>query len=655
MRRFLTILTLALLLLVTLGFSIRWPELQIPQASIVYDISGTPIRGLAEQNQINISLEDIPDSFILAVISVEDKNFYSHHGVDFTGILRALLTNIRQGEVAAGGSTISQQTAKNLFLTNERTLTRKIKELFYAIQLEREYSKDEILTMYCNTIYFGQGAYGVEVAARTFFAKPARELTLAESALLAGLPQWPNGYNPYVDPQAAISRQKIVLNRMVEEAVITVEEKNEAERQELVFQRAPYMGGDAPYFMAMVKDYLINTYGERMVFQGGLRIHTTLDLQLQEAANQAYHNGTQNWDPDLQAALVAVDTQNGEIRALIGGRDYATSNYNRVYAQRQPGSTFKPFMYSLAIEAGFTAADQIQCEEVEFELVTGDIYKPTDYGKEPYHWKPFTLKEAVMISDNVVAVQVNHLLDPQQTADHSEKFGFPNLQPVLSLPLGSNEVTPMSMAAAYAVFANQGRYNKPTYIVRVEDANGVILEEHQPEPQQIISPGNAYIINNMLQGVMDPGGTGAHLRSIIGSIPAAGKTGTTDEFKDAWFVGYTPRICCAVWVGYDRGKNVDSVGGVVAGPIWANFMASTARKYGAVDFVQPDQIKLINICLDSGQVASQSCKRTSSMAFLPNTEPASICYYHASGLDWLLPDEHDEHHQEPWWERWTPW
>jgi 1A family penicillin-binding protein len=655
MRRFLIILTLALLLVVTLGFSIPWPEMQIPQASIVYDVNGTPIRGLAEQNQINLPLEDIPASFIAAVISVEDKNFYSHHGVDFTGILRALLTNIRQGEVAAGGSTITQQTAKNLFLTNERTLTRKIKELFYAIQLERTYSKDEILSMYCNTIYFGQGAYGVEVAARTFFAKPAQELTLAESALLAGLPQWPNGYNPYVDPQAAIRRQKMVLNRMVEEEVITAEEKNAAEEQELIFQRAPYMGGDAPYYMAMVKDHLINIYGERMVFQGGLRIYTTLDLKLQEAANQAYNTGTQNWDTDLQAALVAVDAKNGEIRALIGGRDYAASNYNRVYAQRQPGSTFKPFMYSLAIEAGFTAADQIQCEEVEFELVTGDIYKPTDYGKEPYHWQPFTLKEAVMISDNVVAVQINHLLDPKQTAAHAEKFGFANLQPVLSLPLGSNEVTPVSMAAAYAVFANQGRFNEPTYIVRVEDSNGVILEEQQPDPQQIISPENAYIINNMLQGVMDSGGTGAHLRNTIGIIPAAGKTGTTDDFKDAWFVGYTPHICCAVWVGYDRDKNVNSSGGVVAGPIWANFIASAARKYGAADFEKPDQIQVINICLESGQVASQSCPHTSTMAFLPNTEPAGICYYHASGLDWLLPYDRGERQKEPWWERWTPW
>lgn len=654
MRKFITILVLTLLLAVTIGFSFDWPEIQIPEASIVYDINGNPIRGLAEQNQINISLDEIPSSFIGAVIAIEDKNFYNHHGVDFTGILRAVLTNIRQGKVAAGGSTITQQTAKNLFLTNERTLTRKIKELFYAIQLERQYSKDEILTMYCNTIYFGQGAYGVEVAARTFFGKQARELTMAESALLAGLPQWPNGYNPYVNAEAAQNRQKMVLNRMVEENMITSEERDEAVKQELVYHRSTYMGGDAPYFMAMVKDYLIDKYGERMVFQGGLRVYTTLDLNLQQAANQAYDKGTQEWDPGLQAALVAVDPRNGQIRALIGGRDYVASNYNRAYAQRQPGSTFKPFMYSLAIERGFTAADQIQCEEVEFELINGDIYKPTDYGSEPYHWKAFTLKEAVMISDNVIAVQVNHILDPKQTAAHAEKFGFSELQPVLSLPLGSNEVTPVSMAAAYAVFANQGIYNEPVYILRVENANGASLEEYQPHPDQIISPENAYIINNILQGVMDPGGTGNHLRNTIGTIPAAGKTGTTDEFKDAWFVGYTPRICCAVWVGYDRDKNVNSVGGVVAGPIWANFIAGTADQYGPVDFEKPDQVQIINICLDSGQVASQACPRTSAMAFIKDTQPADICYYHAAGLDWLLPENGDGEH-EPWWERWTPW
>lgn len=659
MRKYLAVLTLIFVLVVTLGFKISfsWLDLQIPQASIVYDVNGTPVRGLAEQNQINISLEEIPDSFKAAVIATEDKNFYNHHGVDFTGILRALITNVRAGKIAAGGSTITQQTAKNLFLTNERTLTRKMKELIYAIQLERQYSKDEILTMYCNTIYFGQGAYGVEVAARTFFAKTASELTLAEAALLAGLPQWPSGYDPYNSPEAAKKRQKMVLERMYEENYITAEERDSAYQQELVYKKARYMGGDAPYFLAMVKEYLIERYGERMVFQGGLRIHTTLDLDLQQAANKAYNQVTQNWDPELQAALVAVDTSSGQIRALIGGRDYAASNYNRAYARRQPGSTFKPFMYSLAIESGFTAADQIQCEEVEFKLVTGDIYKPTDYGDEPYHWKSFTLKEAVMISDNVVAVQVNNILGPKQTATYAEKFGFPNLQPVLSLPLGSNEVTPVSMAAAYSVFANQGIYNEPVYILRVEDANGAVLEEHKPNAQRIISPENAYIITNMLQGVMESGGTGAHLRNIIGNAPAAGKTGTTDEFKDAWFVGYTPRVCCAVWVGYDRDKNVNSAGGVVAGPIWANFMAAVIGKYGAVDFEKPKSVEVINTCLDSGQVATQACPRTSEMAFLKGTEPDNICYYHALGWEWLLPDQEngDRNDNKAWWERWLPW
>jgi len=487
------------------------------------------------------------------------------------------------------------------------------------------------------------------------FAKPARELTLAESALLAGLPQWPSGYDPYKNPEAAKKRQKMVLDRMYEENYITAEERDAAYQQELVYQRARYMGGDAPYFLAMVKEYLIERYGERMVFQGGLRIYTTLDLDLQQAANNAYNQVTKNWDPELQAALVAVDVQTGHIRALIGGRDYAASNYNRVYAKRQPGSTFKPFMYSLAIENGFTSADQIQCEEVEFKLPAGDTYKPTDYGDEPYHWKAFTLKEAVMISDNVVAVQVNNILDPKQTAAHAEKFGFSSLQPVLSLPLGSNEVTPVSMAAAYAVFANQGIFNEPAYILRVEDADGMVLEEHKSKPERVISPENAYIITNMLQGVMETGGTGAHLRNIIGTAPAAGKTGTTDEFKDAWFVGYNPRICCAVWVGYDREKNVNSAGGVVAGPIWANFMAEVIGKYGPVDFEKPATIKIINTCLDSGQVATQACPRTSQMAFQQGTEPDNICYYHAPGWEWLFPNQDDEYNSNRWWERWLPW
>lgn len=641
MRKLWAASVLAIMLFVTVGFSFRLPEIEIPKGSIVYDINGQPIKGLAEQNQINVPLQEIAPSFTDAVIAVEDKNFYRHHGVDPVGIMRALIINIREGKVMAGGSTITQQTAKNLFLSNERTLTRKIKELFYAIQLERRYSKDEILNMYCNTIYFGQGAYGVEVAARTFFGKNARDLTLAEAALLAGLPQWPNRYNPYQNPDKAKERQLIVLNRMVEENKITAAQEEAAYLQALNYRRAQYLAGDCPYFLAMVKEYLMERYGERRVFQGGLRVYTTLDLGLQQSANQSYLEGTGNWDPELQAALVALDPSNGHIRALIGGRDFAASSYNRVYARRQPGSTFKPFMYSLAIQWGFTAADRMQCEKVEFQLPNGDVYKPTDYGKEPYHWRPFTLKEAVMRSDNVVAVRINHVLNPKETARHAEKFGFDSLQPVLSLPLGSNEVTPLSMAAAYAVFANQGAYTEPVYVLKVQDSTGRVLEEAKPRPQQIISAENAYIITDMMKGVLDPGGTGAHLRNILGNIPAAGKTGTTDEFKDAWFVGYTPRICCAVWVGYDRENNVNLPGGSVAGPIWAKFVARAAAQLGADEFVRPSRVEVMNICLDSGQIASEACSRTSPMAFVKNTEPADICYLHAPDLSWLSPDQPD--------------
>ncbi|NLB88270.1 MAG: PBP1A family penicillin-binding protein, partial [Syntrophomonadaceae bacterium] len=532
------------------------------------------------------------------------------------------------------GSTITQQTAKNLFLTNERTLVRKIKELFYALELERVYSKDEILTLYCNTIYFGEGAYGIEVAARTFFAKSASDLTLAESALLAGLPQWPSNYNPYKNPDLAQKRQKAVLQRMLAEGFISEEVMEEAINEELEFKRSSYITGDAPYFINLVKEYLSSKYGERMVYQGGLKIYTTLDLDMQRAANESFNEVLKNYPEDLQGALVAVDVSNGHIRSLIGGRDFATSNYNRVFAKRQPGSTFKPFIYSLAIDYGYTSADRLMCEEIVFELPNGDEYRPTDYGNEPYHWRDFTLKEAMMKSDNVVSVMLNSILGPENTSEHSAKFGFFNLKPILSLPLGSIEASPLQMAAAYSVFANAGIYTEPLYILKVVDRNGKVLEENRSQQRQIISPENAYIITNMLQGVLVPGGTGSRLRNIF-TGPAAGKTGTSDDFKDAWFVGYSPSISCAVWVGYDKGKSTNLVGGAVAGPIWAGFMQAAANKLGRSDFTKPDNINLINICLESGQIATESCPNIVDMAFINGTEPSNICYYHLPNNRWF--------------------
>jgi 1A family penicillin-binding protein len=615
------------------------PDIAIVESSTLYDVNGEPIRGLAEENRINITYDDIPDAFVKAIIAVEDKNFFNHHGFDISGILRAFITNLKEGRISAGGSTITQQTAKNLFLSNDRTFSRKIKELYYAIQLERKYSKEEILALYCNTIYFGHGAYGLEVAARTYFAKKARELSVAECALLAGIPMWPSRYDPLINPQDARERQKVVVQRMVEEGFLDPQMGKKILQEALIYKSARFLGGDAPYFIAMVKDYLIDKYGERTVFQGGLKVYTTLDLKMQKAANVAYEEGMAGRDPDLQAVLLALDVKNGEIRALIGGRDFAQSSYNRVYAKRQPGSTFKPFMYSLALTWGVTAAEMVECDEVEFRLPNGDVYRPTDYGKEPYHLKQFTLKEALMISDNVIAVKVNNTLGPQAAAKHAEAFGFSNIQPILSLPLGSNEVRPIDLAAGYSVFANQGIYTEPSFIIKVTDNNGRILEEKQLAQKKVIGADIAYIITDMLSGVLQPGGTGAGLRKYVGERPAAGKTGTTDEFKDAWFVGYTPRICCVVWVGYDKGKSANLTGSVAAGPIWGRFMEEVTQRLARDDFFRPANVTLQNICLDTGMTATDYCPRKMEMAFREGTEPLDICDEHKPRLT----------HRRDWW------
>jgi len=641
MRNRICCLLIMVLLLGCCGFTWRLPEVELPEASVVVDINGEVIKGLTRENQINLKREDIPQNFVNAIIAVEDKNFYRHHGIDLSGIARAVFTNIKRWKVVAGGSTITQQTAKNLFLSNEKTFSRKIRELFYAIQLERKYSKDEILTMYCNTIYFGQGAYGVEVAARTFFARSADELSLAQCALLAGLPNAPSSYDPYYHPDIAKKRQAIVLRRMVEEEMINEGEKRAALQEKLVYGRNAYVAGDAPYFIALVKDYLIDKYGQRMVYQGGLRVSTTLDLNMQKTANQAVADGLQGKDENLQAALVALDVQNGGIRAMVGGRNYNLSNYNRVYSLRQPGSTFKPFMYSLAVDWGFTAADTVMCEKVAYRLSDGTTYRPTDYGDEPYHWRPFTLKEAIMKSDNVVAVQVNNILKPKNTAGHIKKFGFPDISPVLSLPLGPVAVKPLEMAAAYAVFANRGIYNKPVFILKVTDKRGQVLEENRVESKPVIDAQNAYIICDMLKGVMEPGGTGSHLKQTVGRI-SAGKTGTTDEYQDAWFVGFTPRLSCAVWVGYDLNQNVNLPGGAVAGPIWASFLGKASVGAADEDFERPAGISISNICLDSGLIATEACPRTIEMAFQRGTEPENVCYYHLDDLEWMLKSDDGE-------------
>ena len=647
MRRTILVIILLVGLGAVVGFNWGLPRLPVPEPSILFDINGQEIQTLTPNNLRQVDLDEISDYVEMAFIATEDRNFYNHFGIDPKAVLRATWVNIKNRRITEGGSTITQQTAKNLYLSHERTVVRKIKELFYTLALERRYSKDEILTMYLNSIYFGQGATGIDAAARTYFGKPASDLNLAESAILAGIPRRPSYYDPYRYPEHAKTRQQVILSQMVELGFITEKEKKAAADEELRYKKTGALRGDAPYFSRMVADYLVERYGAAVVYGGGLRVFSTLDLQMQRKAQEAYDTVMSEQNQEMQAALVAVDPDNGHIRALIGGRDFTTAPFNRaVDSKRQPGSAFKPFIYSKAIDVGLTAADMIMCEPVTFPVPGSKDYTPTDYGDEGYHYRAFTLKEALMVSDNVVSVRLNDAVGPERTAEHAMKFGFAGpIKPYLSLALGTSEVSPLEMASAYGVFANGGRLVKPVAVLKVTDSDGRVLETHKPQAQQVISPQNAYIITDMLTGVMQPGGTGSHLNRIIGRT-SAGKTGTTQEYRDAWFVGYTPELSCAVWVGYDTPtRPVGLPGGRIAGPIWARFMGAALQDTPETEFKVPSGIVRVEIDLDTGLIATENCPRTLKAAFLAGSEPQQGCYEHRpldfwwDWSDWLGEEE----------------
>ncbi|MGE5398521.1 MAG: transglycosylase domain-containing protein [Chitinophagales bacterium] len=608
----------------------------MPEPSVLYDVHGRKIKSIYEQDRVQVSLDQVSDYVEEGFISAEDKNFYRHHGIDVIGILRAFWIDVKHGHVVAGGSTITQQTAKILYLTQERTFARKIKELFYTFALESRYTKDEILELYLNSIYFGEGANGIEAASRTYFGKSASRLSLAESTILVSIPRRPAYYDPYQHPDHAKERQKVVLDFMVKQKYITREEADQAYQQKLNYRKTKVTKGDAPYFDQTVVNYLVKKYGTSMVFSGGLRVFTTLDLDMQKAAQKSYDQVMDSQPEGLQAALVAVDTGSGQVRAMIGGRDITTAPFNRaVDGFRQAGSSFKPYIYSYAMLKGYTEATTIMCEPVWFEAGGEEGYSPTDYGNNPYHYRPFTLKEAIMISDNVVSVRLNEALGPAKTASHASTFGFKQpVEPYLPQVLGTSDVSPLEMANGYAVFANGGTLYTPMMITKITDRFGRVLQESQPQGKTVVSSQNAYLITDILQAVLKPGGTGSHLGPEVGR-PAAGKTGTTQNYRDAWFVGYTPQISCAVWVGYDTQlKSVGIPGGQIAGPIWAGFMKNGLTKLPKKAFEQPSGITKRDICLDTGMLATDYCPRPNEMAFLSGTEPLDVCYVHQPSFNW---------------------
>jgi penicillin-binding protein 1A len=621
-------------------------EFKPSQATRIYDINGDLVSQLWLEQRTLVPLEKIPLSLQQAVISIEDQRFYEHFGIDVIGIVRSFITNVAHGGVREGASTITMQLARNLFLTPERTFSRKVREALLSMQIEKNYSKQQILEMYLNQIYFGEGAYGCESAARTYFGKHVEELTVPECAMLAALPKAPNNYDPYKNPYDALKRRNTVLNSMAENNCITLQEATEYKNTPIELKKIEVQ--NAPYFVEFVRQQLEARYGSNAVYKGGLSVYTTLDMKLQEAAQQAMEKGLENAealarknrqsnipiDQTIQGALFSMDPHTGAIRAMIGGRDFRQSVFNRaIQAHRQPGSAFKPIIYAAAIENGYTMADVFLDSPVVYpDPTTGQPWRPTNFSTK--FRGPTTLHTALMYSINVVTIKLLDKLGIQPVVSMARRLGITTpIKPNLSLGLGTSEVTLDEMVQAFSVFDNQGVRVEPFAILSVKDSSGRVLESNSPVAQEVLDPQTAYIMTHTLEDVIDHG-TGRIIRLMGFTYPAAGKTGTTNDNVDAWFIGYTPDLACGVWVGYDDRISLGKkqTGGETAAPIWADFMKAATDGKPAKDFPLPngsdDEFVTKKICMDSGLLAGPYCVRVRDEIFKKETAPTKFCNIH---------------------------
>ena len=564
-------------------------------SSQVFDSQGKLITTLhSDQNRLPIDINKVPKNLQNAFIAAEDNRFYDHIGVDPIGILRAVVTNLTNRGIAQGGSTITQQLAKNAFLSQDQTLKRKIQEAILALELERKYSKKEILEMYMNQIYFGRGAYGIQTAAHTYFGKDVGDLTLAECAMIAGLPKSPNYYSSSVNE--ATARKNVVVGQMEKYGYITPSQAEEAKKSSLDIKQKSTSNtpDETECFIDYVTQEIAQKYGDDALYKDGLKIYTTLDTDKQHAAVQAMRHLPETHTDDQgltqpQGAIISIDPKTGHILAMVGGR--GQDSFNRAsMAVRQPGSAFKPFVYMTAMEHDMTPDTIMEDKKVEYGGWSPHNADNSYQGRMPL-WK------ALALSVNTVAVQLADKVGPSNVIANAKKLGIttlvedgsPNDDNLASAALGglTKGVTPLEMAAAYGAFANKGVYIKPTAIVKILDRNGNVLEDNSSDVQktQVMSEKTAYEMTSMLEGVIARGtGTAASI-----GRPAAGKTGTTDDNHDAWFIGYTPDIVTAVWVGDDTGSQSlgEIYGGTVPAQIWHDYMASAVSGTSADDFDVP--------------------------------------------------------------------
>jgi penicillin-binding protein 1A len=602
----------------------------------VYDDNDELITEFHVERRIFVPLTQIPKTLRDAIIATEDARFYSHHGVDPTGIARAVYQNFRRGRIVEGGSTITQQLAKVLFLTPDKSLERKLKEAVLALELERRYSKDRILEMYLNQIYFGHGAFGVEAAARTFYGKGVSELSLPECTLLAGLPKAPTTYSPFEHPEAAKRRRATVLSRMVDVGAIASPLAKKTADSPLGLIPPERRRTTGQYYLEYVQQQLEAQYGADLVFKGGLQVYTTLSPVMQVKAERALREGLKALEsrrvaaakdgaappPERpEGALLTIEPQTGYIKAMVGGYDFFKSEFNRaVQARRQPGSAFKAFVYLAALESGQTPASVVDDSPVEFPAGrNGKAWKPDNYDRK--FRGPITYQQALEESVNVAAVKVLEKNGVRRTVDLARRLGVESpLGENLSIALGTSDLTLLEITSAYGALANQGSWVRPSAIRYVLDSQRKLLEENTPQAKQVVSPELAYVMTSMLRGTIERG-TGAAARAL--GRPAAAKTGTTNDYSNAWFIGYTPQLATGVWVGYDRPRSLgkDETGSRVAVPIWTAFMQEALAGTPPEDFPIPERVVLVPVDMNP----SGGCVRPVTMAFVAGTEPKEVC------------------------------
>jgi 1A family penicillin-binding protein len=605
------------------------PVSTVTQTSQILDIHEEVIdsfHGANNQNRQIVSLKDIAPSLIQATLAIEDHRFYEHWGFDPRGMARAVITDVKSMSKEQGASTITQQLARNLYLTHDRTWSRKIKEAMYAMQMEMQLSKDQILEQYLNQIYYGHAAYGIEAASQMYLGKSAKELNLAESALLAGIPKGPKYYSPYLDMKNAKDRQKNILDAMVKSKYISQMDADHAFHAELnTIPKKEEQSVEAPYFRDYVKALAIEKLGinDTAFDAGGIKIYTTLDLSAQRIAEKVI-SGQMNKNDELQVALIAIDPRNGYIKAMVGGKDYSSNQFNRVFATtRQPGSSFKPFVYLTALANQFTVLSHYKSEPTEFTYDDGKkTYTPSNFGDQ-YEKKDIGMRKAIAKSDNIYAVHTIIDVGADKVIEMARKMGITSpLKPLPSLALGTFPVSPYEMAGAFGVIANQGVKVEPTAIIRIEDSRGHVLYEANSQRQQVIEASYTYVLTNLMQSVFEQGGTGFRVADIM-KRPVAGKTGTTDT--DSWMVGFTPEISTAVWVGYDRDRSITPIDARKAAPIFAKFTEETLAAVPPKLFQVPDHV--VNVYIDpaSGKLANDACPNSQLESFIAGTEPTEYC------------------------------